>query len=95
MDELARKIGMDPVAFRERNMVHPGDPMISTGSDEGHDVEYGSYGLDQCLRLVKDAIDRGGGLPPPSSDEWLVGQGVALGMIDTVPPLRPFRRGRA
>jgi putative selenate reductase molybdopterin-binding subunit len=86
MDELARKIGMDPVAFRERNIVRPGDPMISTGSDEGHDVEYGSYGLDQCLTLVKDAIDRGGGLPPPTSDDWLVGQGMALGMIDTVPP---------
>jgi putative selenate reductase molybdopterin-binding subunit len=37
------------------------------------------------LRLVKEAMDRGGGLPPPS-DEWLVGQGMALGMIDTVPP---------
>jgi putative selenate reductase molybdopterin-binding subunit len=86
MDELARKIGMDPVTFRERNIVRPGDPMISTGSDEGHDVEYGSYGLDQCLTLVKDAIGRGGGLPPPLSDEWLVGQGMALGMIDTVPP---------
>ena len=86
MDELARNIGMDPIAFRERNMVHPGDPMISTGATEGHDVLYGSYGLDQCLTLVKDAMDRGGGLPPPPSEDWLVGQGVALGMIDTVPP---------
>jgi len=86
MDELARKLGMDPIAFRERNVVRPGDPMISVGSDEGHDVKYGSYGLDQCLALVKDAIDRGGGLSPPPSDDWLVGQGVALGMIDTVPP---------
>jgi putative selenate reductase molybdopterin-binding subunit len=86
MDELARKIGMEPIEFRARNVVQPGDPMISTGSEEGHDVEYGSYGLDQCLQLVKGAIDRGGGLPAPSSDEWLTGQGVALGMIDTVPP---------
>ena len=62
MDELARKLGMDPIEFRERNIVQPGDPMISTGAEEGHDVEYGSYGLDQCLALVKDAIDRGGGL---------------------------------
>jgi putative selenate reductase molybdopterin-binding subunit len=89
MDELARKIGMDPIAFRERNVVRPGDPMISTGSDEGHDVEFGSYGLDQCLTLVKDALARGGGLPPPS-DDWLVGQGVALGMIDTAPPFGHF-----
>jgi putative selenate reductase molybdopterin-binding subunit len=90
MDELARKIGMDPIAFRERNVVHPGDPMISTGSDEGHDVEFGSYGLDQCLTLVKDALARGGGLAPPPPGDWLVGQGVALGMIDTAPPFGHF-----
>jgi putative selenate reductase molybdopterin-binding subunit len=86
MDELSRRLGIDPIEFRARNVVKPGDPMISTGSDEGHDVQYGSYGLDQCLTLVNDALGRGGGLPPPASDDWLVGQGVALGMIDTVPP---------
>jgi CO/xanthine dehydrogenase Mo-binding subunit/aerobic-type carbon monoxide dehydrogenase small subunit (CoxS/CutS family) len=86
MDELARQIGMDPIEFRLRNVVRPGDPMISTGSNEGHDVQYGSYGLDQCLTLVKETISGGGGLDPPPSRDWLVGQGVALGMIDTVPP---------
>jgi putative selenate reductase molybdopterin-binding subunit len=90
MDELARKIGMEPIEFRARNVVRPGDPMISTGSEEGHDVEFGSYGLDQCLTLIKDAIDRGGGLPAPESVDWLVGQGVALGMIDTAPPFGHF-----
>ncbi len=90
MDELARKIGMDPIEFRERNVVHPGDPMISTGADEGHDVHYGSYGLDQCLTLVKHAMENGGGLPAPPSDDWLTGQGIALGMIDTVPPFGHF-----
>jgi hypothetical protein len=86
MDELARALGMDPIAFRKRNIVHPGDPMISTGSTQGHDVAYGSYGLDQCLTLVKDAMAHGGGSAPPPSPDWLVGQGIALGMIDTVPP---------
>jgi putative selenate reductase molybdopterin-binding subunit len=86
MDELAHKIGMDPIAFRERNIVRPGDPMVSTGDETGHDVEYGSYGLDQCLMLVKAALGRDRGMPPPQSDDWLVGQGIALGMIDTVPP---------
>jgi CO/xanthine dehydrogenase Mo-binding subunit len=90
MDELARKIGMDPIEFRERNVVHPGDPMISTGSEEGHDVQYSSYGLDQCFALVKDAMDGGGGLQAPPSGDWLTGQGIALGMIDTVPPFGHF-----
>jgi putative selenate reductase molybdopterin-binding subunit len=84
MDELARGIGMDPFALRRRNMVRPGDPMVSTG-DVQHDVEYGSYGLDQCLTLVEEALANGGGAPPPEP-HWLVGTGIALGMIDTVPP---------
>ncbi len=90
MDELACKLGIDPIDFRLRNVVKPGDVMISTGSEEGHDVAFGSYGLDQCLALVKDAIERGGGLAAPPSDDWLIGQGVALGMIDTVPPFGHF-----
>jgi hypothetical protein len=95
MDDLARQIGMDPIEFRSRNVVRPGDPMISTGTDEGHDVQYGSYGLDQCLTLVKEAIERGGGLDPPPSEDWLVGQGTALGMIDTIPPGGHFSDTRA
>ena len=95
MDELARRLGMDPIEFRERNVVHPGDPMISTGSEEGHDVGYGSYGLDQCLALVNDAFERDGGLPPPASADWLVGQGIALGMIDTAPPFGHIAESRA
>ena len=52
MDELARLLGMDPFAFRRLNVVRPGDPL---GSDDHgpHDVEFGSYGLDQCLDIVE------------------------------------------
>jgi putative selenate reductase molybdopterin-binding subunit len=85
IDELARGIGMDPIALRQHNVVRPGDPMLSIGAPE-EDVEYGSYGLDQCLALVDEAMRREGGLAPPSGPDWLIGQGVALGMIDTIPP---------
>jgi CO/xanthine dehydrogenase Mo-binding subunit/aerobic-type carbon monoxide dehydrogenase small subunit (CoxS/CutS family) len=85
IDALARGIGMDPIALRRHNVVRPGDPMVSIGAPE-HDVEYGSYGLDQCLTLVEDEMRRSGGIAPPSGADWLIGQGVALGMIDTVPP---------
>ncbi|MGA8615366.1 MAG: molybdopterin-dependent oxidoreductase [Xanthobacteraceae bacterium] len=85
MDDLAHRIGMSPIEFRRRNVVRPGDPMISTSLDET-DVVYGSYGLDQCLTMVEEAMKRPGGIDPPPSGDWLVGEGVALSMIDTVPP---------
>jgi CO/xanthine dehydrogenase Mo-binding subunit len=85
MDELARGLNMDPFEFRHRNVIRPGDPMTSLGWG-AHDVDYGSYGLDQCLDLVRDALARGKGLARLDGDEWLVGKGVALAMIDCAPP---------
>ncbi len=85
MDELARALGLDAIELRERNVVRPGDAMVSYDTAE-HDVEYGSYGLDQCLRLTREALSSGRGIPPPSAACWRTGVGVALGMIDTVPP---------
>jgi CO/xanthine dehydrogenase Mo-binding subunit/aerobic-type carbon monoxide dehydrogenase small subunit (CoxS/CutS family) len=82
MDELARALGMDPFALRRRNMIGPNDPLIST-TTEPDDVEIASYGLDQCLDLVERAL----ATPTPTAPSgWLVGQGMAMGMIDSVPP---------
>ncbi|KAB1072434.1 molybdopterin-dependent oxidoreductase [Methylobacterium planeticum] len=83
MDELARGLGLDPFAMRRRNAVRPGDPMVST-SLEPHDVRYGSYGLDQCLDLVEAALAEPAGAAAPPG--WRVGQGMAMAMIDTIPP---------
>jgi len=85
MDELARKLDLDPFAFRRLNAVRPGDPMLSLG-DTPSDVEYGSYGLDQCLDLVEQRLEATGAEPPPAGDGWLVGQGMAMAMHDTAPP---------
>jgi CO/xanthine dehydrogenase Mo-binding subunit/aerobic-type carbon monoxide dehydrogenase small subunit (CoxS/CutS family) len=83
LDELGRKLGLDPLAFREQNMVQDGDPMLAYG-EEAHDVQYGSYGLDQCIALVREAMAGGSAEAAPAG--WLTGSGVALSMIDTVPP---------
>jgi putative selenate reductase molybdopterin-binding subunit len=85
MDELARALDLDPFEFRRRNAVRPGDPMISV-SDEPEDTEYGTYGLDQCLDLVQEALTRGNGVATPEGNDWLAGQGMALAMHDTAPP---------
>ncbi len=85
MDELARGLDMDPIEFRHRNVIRPYDPMTSL-SGEPHDLDYGSYGLDQCLDLARDALARGTGLACPEGEEWLVGKGIALAMIGCAPP---------
>jgi putative selenate reductase molybdopterin-binding subunit len=83
MDDLARQLGMSPIAFRRLNVVRPGDPFISTGH-EPSDVEFGSYGLDQCLDIVERAFAE-----PLAEDDlpgWAKGEGMAMGMLDTIPP---------
>ena len=84
VDEVARRLGLDPVAVRRLNAIRPGDPMVGTSADPG-DVAYGSYGLDQCLDLVEAALARGEALPAPAGD-WATGRGLALSMIHTIPP---------
>ncbi|MYS09501.1 molybdopterin-dependent oxidoreductase, partial [Streptomyces sp. SID6041] len=55
MDELARRLGMDPLVFRERNIIGPGEGMHSPIGEE-EDLFIASYGLDQCLSVVRNAI---------------------------------------
>src|SRR5690606_25627882 len=70
--------------IRRRNAVVPGDPFIVT-ADDPDDLGYGdSYGLDQCLDLVGEALSSGRGLPAPEG--WPTGQGTAMAMIATIPP---------
>ncbi len=88
IDELACGLGIDPVEMRRHNVIRPGDLMVGTSTDQG-DVEYGSYGLDQCLDLVQGALARGTALPAPAG-AWSVGRGVALSMIHTIPPRGHF-----
>ena len=85
IDELAKQLGISPYDMRRRNVVKPGDPMLSPQGYGESDVYYGSYGLDQCLDLVERAMQA----ETPKADlspDWLVGEGIALTMIDTVPP---------
>jgi putative selenate reductase molybdopterin-binding subunit len=85
IDELAKQLGLSPFEIRRRNVVRPGDPMLSPQGYGESDVRYGSYGLDQCLDLVERAMQADA--PKPAlSPEWLIGDGIALTMIDTVPP---------
>jgi CO/xanthine dehydrogenase Mo-binding subunit/aerobic-type carbon monoxide dehydrogenase small subunit (CoxS/CutS family) len=100
MDELARRLGIDPIELRRRNVIVPGDPLVVTDPHEQTDLRWeGSYGLDQCLDLVERAIATGpdtaardaavprmDGPPLDASGDWAHGTGVALAAIATMPP---------
>jgi putative selenate reductase molybdopterin-binding subunit len=85
MDELASQLGIDPFTMRRLNMVKPGDWMESVWKDPS-DVNFGSYGLDQCLDLVEKNLAAEGGLPVPPGEDWRQGTGIALAMLDCGPP---------
>ena len=85
LDELSRKLAIDPFEFRRRNMVRPGDPLISL-RQEANDVQIASYGLAECLDLVAGALARDAGEPATAGPGWLTGTGMAVTMLDTVPP---------
>jgi putative selenate reductase molybdopterin-binding subunit len=93
IDELARGLGISPFEIRRRNIVKPGDPMLSPPGSGYDDVLYGSYGLDQCLDLVERAMQAAAPDVELSAD-WLIGDGIALTMIDTVPPDGHFADSR-
>ncbi|MFB8078548.1 molybdopterin-dependent oxidoreductase [Streptomyces sp. NPDC056013] len=84
MDELARRLDIDPLVLREKNIIGPGEGMHSPIGEE-EDLYIASYGLDQCLSVVRKALaeDRSAEEAP---EGWLVGQGSAMAMIATGPP---------
>ena len=83
IDEIARLLNLDPADVRDRNRLRPGDAIVSFDPTP-HDVELGSYGLDQCLRLVRDRLAQPD--PSPAPEGWLIGTGMAMSMLDTIPP---------
>ena len=85
IDDLAKLLGIDPFEIRRINKVRETDRIESIWKDPS-DVEFGSYGIDQCLDLVEAALKSGRGLSKPEGDDWLEGTGVALAMLESGPP---------
>ncbi len=60
IDELARKIGMDPAEFRLLNHIKPGEtsPIFKALGEgiEGHEQTVDSCGLSDCIKQGADAI---------------------------------------
>jgi len=90
MDELARTLGIDPFELRRRNVIVPGDPIVTVDADEENDFVYSSYGLDQCLDITEAAVRDGESAIAPEGEQWSTGTGVALAMIASIPPRGHF-----
>ena len=85
IDDLARLIGLDPFEIRRKNMIRRGDWIESVWKDPT-DVDFGSYGLDQCLDLVERALASRRGSAKPVGDDWAEGTGIAIAMLECGPP---------
>jgi CO/xanthine dehydrogenase Mo-binding subunit len=70
-DELARRLGRDPLDFRRQNLLADGDA-FATG-ETMHDVHFRSL-----LDTAAAAIDYTAPLPPPSAPGRLIGRGVGV-----------------
>ena len=88
MDDMARRLGLDPVEMRLRNLVHDGDVFVT-----GDTLE--AVGLEDCLRAAAEAVEwQGGTEQGPRPPATLVrGKGVAV-MIKTTMTPSPLLRQR-
>ena len=83
LDELARMLGLDPAEFRRRNLIREGDAP-DNASGEPAEVSTASLGVGECLDLVEKALASGRGEVAPQG--WLTGTGLAVALLDTIPP---------
>jgi CO/xanthine dehydrogenase Mo-binding subunit/aerobic-type carbon monoxide dehydrogenase small subunit (CoxS/CutS family) len=83
IDELARSLDIDPVELRRRTLIREGDDLVN-GSGEAQDVSTAAIGVFDCLDLAEKALASGRGLAAP--DGWATGTGIAVAMLDTIPP---------
>ena len=85
IDDLARKLDIDPMTMRRKNVVRPGDNIESIWK-EPSDASFGSYGIDECLDTVERELAKGNGVEKPAGEDWAAGTGVALAMLECGPP---------
>jgi putative selenate reductase molybdopterin-binding subunit len=83
MDELARRVGLSPAQFRRANLIRQGEALVN-GSGEPDDVSTAAVGAGECLDLVEKALASGRG--EVAGPGWRTGTGIAVAMLDTIPP---------
>ena len=73
IDELAERLGIDPIELRRRNAVRAGDTTL-------HGWQVGSCGFTECLDAIQQRMEAHQHENPPSiSSRYRFGYGVAAG----------------
>jgi CO/xanthine dehydrogenase Mo-binding subunit len=93
MHELAVALGIDPLELRRRNIVRPGDALLSI-HDEADDVEFTEDTLAACIDRV-DAALRSHPNGEVLGEDWLIGTGTASSIHETAPPTEHMSVGQA
>jgi CO/xanthine dehydrogenase Mo-binding subunit/aerobic-type carbon monoxide dehydrogenase small subunit (CoxS/CutS family) len=84
LDDLARRLRLDPLTLRRRACLRPGDKAPFPGTAGRHPVM--DSGLDRCLDTLGEARARRlKGRPVPAGHRHLVGEGLAVATRHTVP----------
>ncbi|MET9440760.1 molybdopterin cofactor-binding domain-containing protein [Streptomyces sp. NPDC006610] len=84
LDDLGRRLGLDPLTLRERVCLRPGEPAPFPGTAGRHPVM--DSGLGRCLRILGQArARRVRALPLSAAGQRLIGEGMAVAAQHTVP----------
>jgi putative selenate reductase molybdopterin-binding subunit len=80
MDEIAKALDIDPITLRLRNIIGADATIhLGRGNEEDHFVLVGSYGLQECIEKVVDAIALHAS-QPPTQTHLQRGIGFAIAM---------------
>ena len=85
LDELARTLGLDPLESAAGTWSAPATRCCRPATSPGT-CRSPATGWPSASDLVQDALASGRGLPVPGGPGWRTGTGVAVSMLDTVPP---------
>src|SRR5581483_11788414 len=82
MDEVASEIGMDPVAFRERNVFHPGEKVPERLTVGGEHIEGQTVPINcDFPTLMRQALDALGPAAPSAAGSPMArGRGIAVSL---------------
>lgn len=79
LDEIARKLKLDPVELRLKNVIRPGDALAMELPDHHFNL-IGSYAIEECFDQVLQAMNYTPGTPPVVNGSLKRGTGIAISM---------------